>query len=327
MRNTNFSSKSVLGKLQGLGGRTYATTLGGVAVCALGLAMWLQPGQGRAVLASAWSAQETASSAPEWGSVSDPVEESVELSPSAQSVANYISRAYNVKLDTAEKLTNYALQIGSGFDIDPMLILAVVATESSFNPAARSSVGAEGLMQVMTDLHSHQFDAFGGPDAALRPYPNMLVGTNILKKLIQRTGSVRAALKWYSGAANHRSDFGYSARVLKERSRLMVAAQGKTDRALHLSRTKRVGPQYTPQVRKLNYSVWANAEKHLNVRLAQANKHTMQPVPSVGQVELAQNTHVGNVYLEQVHVTKPQEATLDKAQAGSAVLTVYNDES
>ena len=68
-------------------------------------------------------------------------------------------------------------------DLDPLLILAVIGTESSFKPTARSNAGAEGLMQVMTSVHEAKFDAFGGPEAAFDPYANMVVGTDILSYL------------------------------------------------------------------------------------------------------------------------------------------------
>ena len=134
-----------------------------------------------------------------------PAEKEDALSVSEKEVATYISRSYRVPMAEAEQLTTWAVEIGAGFDVDPLLILAVAAVESSFNPKAKSGAGAEGLMQVMTRVHAEKFHAFGGPQAALAPYPSMVVGTSILSRLITRTGSVQKALKFYFGAANQPS--------------------------------------------------------------------------------------------------------------------------
>ena len=79
----------------------------------------------------------------------------------------------------ARQITDWAVEIGEARDLDPLLILAVIGTESSFKPTARSNAGAEGLMQVMTSVHEAKFDAFGGPEAAFDPYANMVVGTEL----------------------------------------------------------------------------------------------------------------------------------------------------
>lgn len=183
------------------------------------------------------------------------------LDAAGEAVAAYISRSYRVPMADSRLLTEWAVEIGGGLNVDPLLILAVAGTESSFNPKAKSKAGAEGLMQVMTRVHADKFEAFGGKTASLEPYPNMVVGTTILKSLIKRTGSVTKALKWYSGAANHRSDYGYGAKVLKERSRLMVAAHGDADKAVRLLREKKTGPAYRENavIANLDYSHWTKA--------------------------------------------------------------------
>lgn len=187
------------------------------------------------------------------------------LGRSAEEVAAYINRAYRIPMEQARQYTQWAIDIGGAQDIDPLLILAVAATESSFRPTARSKAGAEGLMQVMTKVHAEKFAAFGGPAAALEPYPNMVVGTKILADLVKRTGSVAKGLKWYSGAANHKTDYGYGAKVLKERSRLAVAASGESGRAVALSRAKKSSGDYRAQgaQRHLGYTHWTNISDSL----------------------------------------------------------------
>ena len=159
---------------------------------------------------------------------------------------------------------------------------SVVAVESSFNPHARSGAGAEGLMQVMTEVHLDKFRAFGGAGAALEAYPNMVVGSEILRGLIERTGSVSKALKWYSGAANHASDYGYGKKVLLERSRLVEAASGQPDKAVALLKSKRQGATYASSVkeRKLSYEAWTNVREGRGLRVVTPSERRVEE-PSV----------------------------------------------
>ena len=120
-----------------------------------------------------------------------------------------------------------AYEVGQRARLDPTLILAVMAIESSFNPFAQSSVGAQGLMQVMTQIHSDKYEHFGGQYAAFDPKTNLRVGVKVLQEYIGRTGSVEAGLKWYVGAANLASDGGYADKVLAEHARLYQVAKGK----------------------------------------------------------------------------------------------------
>lgn len=129
---------------------------------------------------------------------------------------------------TAPPLVAEAYDVGRANKLDPTLILAVMAIESSFNPFAQSPVGAQGLMQVMTQIHSDKYEHFGGQYAAFDPKSNLRVGVKVLSEYVTRTGSVEGGLKWYVGAANMASDGGYADKVMAEHSRLSQVAKGKT---------------------------------------------------------------------------------------------------
>ena len=154
-----------------------------------------------------------------------------ELTGEQMRLTQWISRKYRVAPEPVAALVAEAYALGGEQKIDPKLILAVIAIESRFNPFAQSDKGAQGLMQVMTSVHSDKYVHFGGQYAAFDPRSNLRVGAMVLRDYIQRTGSVEVALKWYVGAANLPSDGGYARKVLAEHERLVLAAKGVTDDA------------------------------------------------------------------------------------------------
>ena len=142
-------------------------------------------------------------------------------------VAMWISKKYRVAPEPVAALVSEAYDVAGTHKLDPKLILAVMAIESSFNPFAQSPVGAQGLMQVMTQIHSDKYELFGGKHAAFDPKTNLRVGVKVLSEYIGRSGSVEGGLKWYVGAANMASDGGYADKVLAEHARLTQVARGK----------------------------------------------------------------------------------------------------
>ena len=149
------------------------------------------------------------------------------LSRQQAAVAQWISRRYRVAPEPISRLVKEAWIVGDRVNLDPTLILAIMAVESSFNPFAQSSVGAQGLMQVMTRVHDDKYEAFGGNFAAFDPVTNLRVGAQVLKECIARAGSLEAGLKYYVGASNLQDDGGYAGKVLAEQGNLRMVASGK----------------------------------------------------------------------------------------------------
>jgi len=143
-------------------------------------------------------------------------------------VANWIARRYRVAPEPVSRLVKEAWALGERTGIDPTLILAIAAIESRFNPFAQSNAGAQGLMQVMTRVHTERFEAFGGTHAAFDPVANLRVGVQIFHENLRRTGDIETALRWYVGAANLASDGGYASRVLGEQLKIRQVAQGQS---------------------------------------------------------------------------------------------------
>jgi len=141
-------------------------------------------------------------------------------------VAYWLSKKYRVAPEPLSALVTEAYEISLHSKLDPTLILAVMAVESGFNPFAQSPVGAQGLMQVMTQVHSDKYEIFGGKFAAFDPLTNLRVGARVLQECISRAGSLEGGLRSYVGAANVDDDNGYTAKVLAEHARLQLVAKG-----------------------------------------------------------------------------------------------------
>lgn len=170
------------------------------------------------------------------GIISDPVAsdratatDPKDLPKQQATVATWISRKYHVALEPVSAIVSEAYSVGTRARLDPTLILAVMAVESGFNPFAQSQVGAQGLMQVMTNVHRDKYQSFGGRFAAFDPLANLQVGVKVLQDCIRAAGgSVEGGLKNYVGAANTQDDGGYAAKVMAEYNRLQQVAKGRS---------------------------------------------------------------------------------------------------
>jgi soluble lytic murein transglycosylase-like protein len=140
-------------------------------------------------------------------------------SPQNRALAVYLSRRYKVALDATQQLVGAAHEAGSRLGMDPLLILAVMAVESRFNPIAESVMGAKGLMQVIPKFHQDKLEEHGGEEAVLDPMTNILVGTRILKDAVRRGGGLMPGLQLYAGAFG---DDGqqYAQKVMAEKERM-----------------------------------------------------------------------------------------------------------
>ena len=143
-------------------------------------------------------------------------------------VAFWLSKKYKVAAEPLSALVAEAYEIGGRTKLDPTLILAIMAIESNFNPFAQSAVGAQGLMQVMTTVHTEKYQNFGGHFAAFDPVSNLRVGIKVLQECIARAGSIEGGLRYYVGAANLADDGGYTAKVMAEHARLKQVASGRS---------------------------------------------------------------------------------------------------
>ncbi|WP_243853559.1 lytic transglycosylase domain-containing protein [Providencia rettgeri] len=94
----------------------------------------------------------------------------------------------NVSQDIGKIVKKYA----DKYNISEDLVIALIQTESAFNPNATSPKGAKGLMQLM-DVHSekHGIDPYN-------PEENIQVGTELLARLLYKYNDIKLALAAYN---------------------------------------------------------------------------------------------------------------------------------
>ncbi|MES2423426.1 MAG: lytic transglycosylase domain-containing protein [Pseudomonadota bacterium] len=167
--------------------------------------------------------------------------------PQQQAAVTYwLSQKYRIAPEPLGALVSEAYQIGLKTTVEPTLVLAIMAIESGFNPFAQSPVGAQGLMQVMTRVHTEKYESFGGIHAAFDPLTNLRVGVRVLQDCIKRAGSIEGGLRQYVGATATISDGGYVNKVMAEFNRLQQVAAGKSVPVFAPQQVAAAGPAAAP---------------------------------------------------------------------------------
>ncbi len=228
------------------GGRLARKLLSFVTLCAslvaLALMVHTQHGRARLVPSSEHASTEEDIASADHGAVSvSPAEDR-----SYRALGDFVARKYRVSQDIAYDFVRLAHSTGHQLGLDPLLIIAVIAIESRFNPIAESMAGARGLMQIIPKYHTAKFEEYGGEKAVFDPEANVKVGARILKEYIRLTGNVGIALQMYAGAL---SDDGeqYTAKVMNERQRLKQIVSPSPSRSAFI-RTSSANPPDTPSV-------------------------------------------------------------------------------
>lgn len=102
------------------------------------------------------------------------------------------------------EIANTVTQLGWDYEIDPLLIMAVIHVESHFKPSARSQVGALGLMQIRPIVVREVADELGldpKEDHKLLGGEifNLRVGIHFFSTLLKKfKGDTRKALLAYN---------------------------------------------------------------------------------------------------------------------------------
>jgi soluble lytic murein transglycosylase-like protein len=138
-----------------------------------------------------------------------------------RALTEYIARRYRIAEAAAQHFVLIAYRAGEQHRVDPVLILAVMAIESRYNPVAESVMGAKGLMQVIPKYHQEKLFDHGGEHALLDPEVNIVVGAQILREYQRRFADTETALQMYAGALDEPTS-RYATKVFDEKARLDI---------------------------------------------------------------------------------------------------------
>lgn len=146
------------------------------------------------------------------------------LIPAMAAALDQVAQRYRVSPEALLPVFEAAQNAGREWRVDPLLIVAVISIESRFNPFSHSSMGAQGLMQIIPRYHQDKLPRDAGNMALYDPVTNVQVGTRILQEFIQRQGGLMEGLQYYAGATDDLEQ-AYANKVMAERNRLEQASR------------------------------------------------------------------------------------------------------
>ncbi|OIQ99224.1 membrane-bound lytic murein transglycosylase C [mine drainage metagenome] len=146
------------------------------------------------------------------------------LTPEMHAALDFASRRYRVSAEALDPVFLAAQAAGRRMHLDPLLIVAVIAIESRFNPFAESVVGAQGLMQVMPRWHHDKLPEGAGALTLFDPVVNIEVGAQVLRESIRRMGGLIPGLQQFAGDSDD-PEQSYANKVLAEKQQMERAAR------------------------------------------------------------------------------------------------------
>lgn len=113
-----------------------------------------------------------------------------------------IQRAYSVNPTTANRVSPVIVATADHYNVDPLLLAAVIRQESSYRTNVTSNASAVGLMQVIPRFWQNDC-----PGDLFDETTNINCGTYILKKYEKSAGDMPKALAYYNvGPTGFRTD-------------------------------------------------------------------------------------------------------------------------
>lgn len=146
------------------------------------------------------------------------------LTPTMDAALGFVAQRYRVAPEPLLPVFEAAQAAARERGLDPLLIVAVIAIESGFNPFAQSNMGAQGLMQIIPRYHQEKVPKALAGSAFLDPVSNVRMGAHILQESIRRQGGLMEGLQYYAGASDDLEQ-SYANKVIAEKQRLEQAAR------------------------------------------------------------------------------------------------------
>ncbi|MFL9917937.1 lytic transglycosylase domain-containing protein [Paraburkholderia fungorum] len=133
--------------------------------------------------------------------------------PALSDITTLLRAQFRVTPTESMKIARAVLIEADRQAISPILLLAVMSVESSFDRYAVSIAGARGLMQILPAAHPR---LIAGTTDLSDPAINVRIGSTILRDYLDESGGdLDAALLRYSGGGR-----GYARRVVLRMQRL-----------------------------------------------------------------------------------------------------------
>lgn len=127
--------------------------------------------------------------------------------------AAIIKRDGNLPFAVAKKYAVWIYEAGMRYNVDPILILSVMAIESNFNYRAMSPDGPIGLLQITWSWHKEK----STKAALFDPKNNINVGTMIIKEYADKSSTDLETLLRFNGSLGQSPS--YAIKVLDKKSK------------------------------------------------------------------------------------------------------------
>lgn len=113
-----------------------------------------------------------------------------------------IQKAYAVEPNTANRVSPMIIQSAERYDLDPLLVAAVIRQESSYRPRVTSPAGAVGLTQIIPRYWQNNC-----PGDLFDENTNIQCGSYIISKYKNTAGELPKALAYYNvGPTGYNTD-------------------------------------------------------------------------------------------------------------------------